>query len=117
MQTFRSSTLSMSKPMVSGPWGSKCINRIRSRAVYFGLLCCFLPLVSAKTQYGPQTRKGQAGAQYPGRTATASRVDRAPKLDGTLNDPLWVQATPVVEFLQREPYEGQVPTERTEVRI
>ena len=45
------------------------------------------------------------------------RVDRAPALDGTLNDSLWQMADPVVDFRQREPYEGQPPTERTEVRI
>jgi hypothetical protein len=44
-------------------------------------------------------------------------VDRAPRLDGTLNDPLWQQATPISNFSQREPFEGQAPTERTEVRI
>jgi hypothetical protein len=44
-------------------------------------------------------------------------VNRAPRLDGTLNDPLWEQATPISNFLQREPFEGQPPTERTEVRI
>jgi hypothetical protein len=38
-------------------------------------------------------------------------------LDGTLNDPLWQEATPVTNFLQREPYEGQPPSERTEVRV
>ena len=38
-------------------------------------------------------------------------------MDGTLDDPLWQQATPLTNFLQREPYAGQVPTERTEVRI
>jgi Domain of unknown function (DUF5916)/Carbohydrate family 9 binding domain-like len=38
-------------------------------------------------------------------------------LDGTLDDPLWLQATPISNFLQREPYEGQAPTETTEVRI
>jgi len=38
-------------------------------------------------------------------------------LDGTLDDPLWLQATSISNFLQREPYEGQPPTERTEVRI
>jgi len=38
-------------------------------------------------------------------------------LNGTLDDPLWLQAAPISNFLQREPYEGQVPTERTEVRI
>lgn len=50
-------------------------------------------------------------------SARASRVDRAPKLDGTLNDPLWQQATPISNLLQREPFEGHAPTERTEVRI
>ena len=49
--------------------------------------------------------------------AHAMRVDRAPKLDGTLDDPLWQLARPITDFRQREPYEGQTPTERTEVRI
>jgi hypothetical protein len=64
-----------------------------------------------------QAPQRQVGAQEPLRTAQASRVDRAPKLDGTLDDPLWVQATPTSNFLQREPYEGQAPTERTEARV
>ena len=64
-----------------------------------------------------QAPQRQVGAQEPLRTAQASRVDRVPKLDGTLDDPLWVQATPISNFLQREPYEGQAPTERTEVRV
>jgi hypothetical protein len=51
------------------------------------------------------------------RTAHAVRVDRAPKVDGTLSDPLWQSAEPITNFLQREPYEGQPPTEKTEVRI
>jgi hypothetical protein len=38
-------------------------------------------------------------------------------LDGTLDDPLWVQASSISNFLQREPYEGRTPTERTEVRV
>src|SRR5260370_12067354 len=38
-------------------------------------------------------------------------------MDGTLDDPLWQEATPITNFLQREPYEGQTPTEQTEVRI
>jgi hypothetical protein len=44
-------------------------------------------------------------------------VDRPPKLDGTLDDPLWLLATPISNLLQREPYEGRPPTEPTEVRI
>src|SRR6266446_5384958 len=59
----------------------------------------------------------QVVAQQPLRTARAGRIDRAPRLDGTLDDQLWVQATPISNFLQREPYEGRAPTEQTEVRI
>src|SRR5436853_1465161 len=58
----------------------------------------------------------QVEAQQPLRTAQASRIDRAPRLDGTLDDLLWLKATPISNFLQREPYEGQPPTEKTEVR-
>src|SRR6266446_4958070 len=49
--------------------------------------------------------------------AEATSVDHAPKLDGTLNDLLWQSAKPIMEFRQREPNEGELPTERTEVRI
>jgi uncharacterized protein DUF5916 len=51
------------------------------------------------------------------RVAVAKRVGSAPKLDGTLDDPIWQGAPAINDFLQREPYEGQLPTERTEVRI
>ena len=66
---------------------------------------------------GTQSSKGQAGAQEPARTAKATRIDRAPKLDGTLDDTEWQLATPITDFLQREPFEGLTPTEKTEVRI
>src|SRR5690348_12784382 len=70
----------------------------------------------SQSQSVPQTKERQRASQEPLRTAQATPVDRAPKLDGTLNDPLWLQATPVADFLQREPNEGQPPTEKTEVR-
>src|SRR6266436_4357364 len=50
-------------------------------------------------------------------SAEATPIDHAPKLDGTLNDPLWQSAKPITEFRQREPHEGEPPTEKTEVRI
>jgi len=56
----------------------------------------------------------------PGRNssdADAVRVDKAPKLDGTLDDPVWQSAKPIDDFRQREPYEGESPTEKTEVRV
>src|SRR6266849_2442540 len=44
------------------------------------------------------------------RMAEAVRVDRAPRLDGTLNDPLWQSAKPITDFRQREPQEGEPDT-------
>jgi hypothetical protein len=64
-----------------------------------------------------QSQQESASTRQIQRVAKAVRVDRAPKMDGTLDDPLWRQATPISNFLQREPFEGQPPTERTEVRI
>src|SRR5690348_9381868 len=51
------------------------------------------------------------------RVAHAVRIDASPKMDGTLDDPLWEQAIPIKDFRQKEPYEGQPATESTEVRI
>jgi hypothetical protein len=47
----------------------------------------------------------------------AVAVEHAPKLDGTLDDPLWQSAIPITDFRQQEPNEGEPPTEKTEVRI
>src|SRR6266705_3713531 len=66
--------------------------------------------VTSETSREPQ---GQVSSNV----AEAARVDHAPRLDGTLDDPLWKDAKPIADFRQREPYEGQPPTEKTEVRI
>jgi hypothetical protein len=64
-----------------------------------------------------QSTRPRAGTVPQVRIAEARRVEHPPRMDGTLNDPLWQQATPIRDFRQREPYEGQPATEGTEVRI
>ena len=49
--------------------------------------------------------------------ASATRVTEGPIVDGSLNDPMWQSATPLVGFVQAEPFEGQPGSESTEVRI
>jgi hypothetical protein len=66
---------------------------------------------------GAHAVPNQAQTQEGARIAEAVRVDRAPKLDGTLEDPLWQSAKAITDFRQREPHEGGLPTEKTEVRI
>jgi len=60
---------------------------------------------------------GQIQTQEGARIAEPARAERAPKLDGTLDDPLWQSAKAITDFRQREPHEGGLPTEKTEVRI
>src|SRR6266568_959578 len=73
-------------------------------------LCASSPVHGRTSQSRGVIRTGPKVAQ-------AVRVERAPRLDGTLNDPLWQAAEPVRDFRQREPHEGQTPTETTEVRV
>ena len=65
-----------------------------------------------------------ASAQTPARAtvagakrATATRVSEPPTIDGLLDERGWAQATPIGDFVQSEPTEGQPATERTDVRL
>lgn len=79
------------------------------RALILVSVCCAL-----STGLMAQQRPSRAPFE---RTAAATRVDRQPKLDGTLDDPLWSQAEPITDFRQREPNEGTPASEKTEVRV
>lgn len=90
---------------------------IRAGLVFMAFVPIGSQALNAQEQTTGQPRGTQIGAQEPSRTAKATRVDRPPRLDGTLNDAVWQSAAPIGNFLQREPFEGQPPTEKTEVRI
>ena len=47
----------------------------------------------------------------------AVQVEQEPVLDGVLDEPVWQEASPVGQFRQRNPQEGNPATEKTEVRI
>ena len=38
-------------------------------------------------------------------------------LDGRLDEAIWLQATPITDFTQQEPVEGNMPSEETEIRV
>ena len=57
---------------------------------------------------------GDTGAAF----AVAVRaVPSGPTIDGRLDDEVWRSAIPFGDFTQREPVEGDAPTEDTEVRV
>ncbi|HKU20089.1 MAG TPA: DUF5916 domain-containing protein [Terriglobales bacterium] len=77
------------------------------------LLLCLMLAVA-----GPALARSRSQAAPAGkRIAMAVRVAESPRLDGTLEDPLWRLAAPISDFRQREPAEGQAATEHTSVRI
>ena len=75
-----------------------------------------LSLTDTAATGSPPARES-ADPQQSTRVGQAVRVERAPELNGTLNDPLWQLAKPITDFRQQEPHEGQSATEKTEVRI
>jgi len=51
------------------------------------------------------------------RTATATRVNGAIRIDGRLDEAAWATAVPLTRFTQRQPDEGRPATDDMEVRI
>jgi hypothetical protein len=82
----------------------------RIGAVLWLLVCLLAGVAGAHA-----ARRRQETPGWP--QAFAVRVKRAPRLDGTLDDPLWKKAEPITDFREREPDQGESPTERTSVRI
>jgi len=60
----------------------------------------------------------QDSAETPKRHYVAERLTQSPpRLDGQLDDPAWTQGTWSGGFTQREPREGDAPSEQTELKI
>ncbi|MCZ6485521.1 MAG: DUF5916 domain-containing protein [Acidobacteria bacterium] len=79
----------------------------------FPALCLLLSISGVGVQ--AQERSEQPGR----RTLVAVRMngDESINLDGRLEEPIWQRAVPATDFLQQDPINGGIPTERTEVRI
>ena len=53
----------------------------------------------------------------PSRAVRAVRAPHPPVIDGRLQDDVWMLPPPTTEFTQRDPVEGQPPSQPTEVRF
>ena len=56
-------------------------------------------------------------AQNSAPVANATRVEEAPTIDGILDDASWTGASRLGDFVQRDPFEGEPVSERTDVRV
>src|SRR5688500_10641554 len=60
----------------------------------------------------------QGPASSPRKQAEARRAASGSiRLDGRLDEEAWLQATPVTDFVQKEPSEGAPPTDRMDIRF
>jgi hypothetical protein len=81
---------------------------VRSTVV-FACACAFVS--SAFAQGTPRT----AGSAPP--SVTAIHAEQPPRIDGTLDDPVWKAAHRLQAFTQKRPVEGAPATEQTDVYI
>ncbi len=51
------------------------------------------------------------------RRIVAVRVERGPKIDGRLDDPVWGKALPSGDFIQLKPRQGEPMTQKTVIRV
>ena len=51
------------------------------------------------------------------RKALASRIDAPPVIDGILREGVWTDGVEITGFTQREPFTGEVASERTEIKV
>ena len=47
----------------------------------------------------------------------ASKITEAPRIDGVLDDEIWLKASIAEDFYQMRPYNGNAPSQKTEVRV
>jgi hypothetical protein len=73
-----------------------------------GAACTFGPALSAQT--APNDLGDRPIAQ-------GVVIDRAPVIDGRLDEEAWGTAPTISDFVQHEPFEGRPATERTELRV
>ena len=73
-------------------------------------------LLAAGALYAQPIAPVEAAEEGPA-AVTAAYAEEAPNVDGTLDEALWQRIEPITEFRQRNPAEGEDPTEYTELRI
>ena len=79
-----------------------------------GVTLVFFALLAVSAVPVATTASGRAPAVI---DAIAIPVTSPITLDGRLTEPIWEQAPSINEFVQRDPAEGQVPSQRTDARV
>ena len=69
---------------------------------------CILLVSVVSSAFGQSTINGSSDRKQ----ATATRVSNGSiRVDGRLDDEVWLKAAPITDFIQKEPTEGAAPTD------
>jgi Domain of unknown function (DUF5916) len=83
--------------------------------VTLGSACAALVCATAYAQ--PPAAPARPPTEASGLRAMITRTSEAPVVDGVLDERLWQQASPIEDFVQAEPSQGEPATEKTDVRL
>lgn len=72
---------------------------------------------AAEAQPSPAPAAASTASDSARPTLRAVRIVEPPVIDGRLSDEVWQRAPAADHFRQRDPNEGEAPTERTEIRV
>ncbi|MCG8468369.1 MAG: carbohydrate binding family 9 domain-containing protein, partial [Gemmatimonadetes bacterium] len=81
------------------------------------LIALWLLPVGLSAQNGPAQASSGEATRSLSLTALAQRAEQPPVVDGSLDEAVWQDAPVMTDFVQRDPFDGQPASERTEVRI
>ena len=91
---------------------------LRSATKVLLLAGCAVALITATgSAQAPATQTAAVRPHDQSPTAVAVRRNGAVSIDGRMDEAAWQAATPVTNFIQFDPQEGQPSSERTEARI
>ncbi len=84
--------------------------------LFVSAVTCILCAAGPASAQAPQSQPPSANAKKLA-TAIAVPAGASLRVDGHVDEAAWQQATPIADFIQTEPDQGQPMTERTEVRV
>ncbi|MDP6936233.1 MAG: DUF5916 domain-containing protein [Candidatus Marinimicrobia bacterium] len=74
-------------------------------------------LFIASVQVFSQTEREPFAEEKEGKIYYIQFTEDSPKIDGDLSEPVWDKIQPITDFVQDEPFNGEAPTEKTEVYL
>ena len=109
VSTLADGLVAMGGPTAASVTGSLAFDRGEAAAA---------PAAPTSRQPGARPGTGLGGFTIGGRPrAVAARTNQPPRIDGRLDDAVWLAVEPITDFVQTSPVEGAPATERTEVWI